>query len=146
MTGWLGPAYLWVLAAHIIFVIFWIAALFTFTRNLGYQAATPVGSAEHGVWVERIGLLSRVVATPAMLASWVLGLALAFHLGLAGNIWLHAKLLLVLLLSGFHGWLIGQARRMRAGRPTREVTFKRLSELPAILTVFIVILVAVKPF
>lgn len=146
MTGWLGPAYPWVLAAHIIFVIFWIAALFTFTRNLGYQAATAVGSAEHGVWVERIALLSRVVATPAMLLSWVLGLALAFHLGFAGNIWLHAKLLLVLLLSGFHGWLIGQARRMRTARPTREVSFKRLSELPAIMTVFIVILVVVKPF
>jgi putative membrane protein len=146
MTGWLGAAYPWVLAAHIIFVIFWVAALFTFTRNLGYQAATASGSAEDRLWVERIGLLSRVVATPAMLASWLLGLALSLHLGFAGNLWLHVKLLLVLLLTGFHGWLVGQARRMRSGRPTREVTFKRLSELPAIMTVFIVILVAVKPF
>lgn len=146
MTNWLGAAYDWVLSAHIIFVIFWVAALFTFTRNLGYQAATAVGSAEHVVWVERIRLLSRVVTTPAMLASWILGLALAFHLGFAGNAWLHAKILLVVALTGFNGWLIGQARRMHSGRPTPEVTFKRLSELPAIMTVFIVILVVVKPF
>jgi putative membrane protein len=146
MTGWLGAAYPWVLAAHIIFVIFWMAALFTFTRNLGYQAASAVGSAEHDVWVERIALLTKAVATPSMLASWLLGLALAFHLGFVGNAWLHAKLVFVLALTGFNGWLVGQARRMVRARPTAEVTFKRLSELPAVLAVVIVVLVVVKPF
>jgi len=79
--------------------------------------------------------------------SFVLGLALAFHLGFAGNAWLHAKLLFVVLLTAFHGWITASIGRMASGlRPHSEKAFRRAGEIPAVLTVAIVVLVVVKPF
>lgn len=146
MTGWLGGAYLWVQAAHVIFVMFFVAGLFIGSRHLAYHAATVVGSDEHRLWVGREKLLLRIILTPSLVAVWVLGLALAFHLGFEGNGWLHAKIALVLLMTGFHGWIAATAGKMVTGRPYREATLKRAGEIPAVLTVLIVILVVVKPF
>ena len=147
MTGWLNGAYLWVQAAHVSFVIFWVAGLLILPRHLAYHAATQIGSAEDALWIGREKLLKRVILTPALLAVWVLGLMLATSYGFAGAGWLHAKIGLVLLMSGYHGWLSASARKMAAGqRPYPEKTFRRAGEIPAILTVAIVILVVVKPF
>jgi len=146
MAGWLGGAYLWVKAAHAIFVIFYVAGLLILARHLAYQAVTPSGSAEEQLWAERQQLLRKVILTPSLIAVWVLGLSLAGQFGFLGA-WLHLKILLVVLLTGYHGWLVGQARKMAAGlRPTREIVYRRTGEIPAILTVAIVILVIVKPF
>lgn len=146
MIGWLGGAYLWVKAAHVIFVIFYVAGLLTLSRHLAYQAATPAGSDEEARWAERQALLRKVILTPSMVAVWLLGLSLAAHFGFEGA-WLHMKILLVVLMTGFHHWMLGQHRKMAAGlRPTREIVYRRTGEIPAILTVFIVILVIVKPF
>ena len=147
MTGWLNGAYLWVQAAHVIFVIFWVAGLLIFPRHLTYHAATPVGSPEDRLWIERERLLKRVILTPALIAVWVLGLSLATSYGFAGAGWLHAKIALVIAMSGFHGWLVATSRKMAAGvRPYAEQTFRRAGEIPAVLTVAIVVLVVVKPF
>jgi putative membrane protein len=147
MTGWLGAAYNWVLAAHIIFVIFWMAGLFIFSRHLAYMAACPPGSAEEGQWTGRIRLLRSVILTPSLLAVWVLGLMLAFSYGFAGQAWLHAKIAFVVLLTAFHMALVPLSRRMGQGeRPRSETFFRRIGEIPAVLTVIIVILVVVKPF
>ena len=147
MTGWLNGAYLWVQAAHVSFVIFWVAGLLIFPRHLAYHAATVVGSAEDALWIAREKLLKRVILTPALVATWVLGLMLATSYGLAGAGWLHAKIALVVGMSAFHGWMVGASRKMAAGgRPYSETTFRRAGEIPAILTVAIVILVVVKPF
>lgn len=147
MTGWLGETYLWVKAAHVIFVIFWMAGLFILSRHLAYMAATPSGSAEEAAWSGRLQLLRKVILNPAFVATWVLGLALALSYGFAGSGWLHAKILFVALLTGFHHWLIPIGRRMSRGeRPRAEVFFRRVGEVPAVLAVAIVILVVVKPF
>ncbi len=147
VTGWLNGAYLWVQAAHVIFVIFWVAGLLILPRHLAYHAATSPGSAEDALWISREALLKKVILTPAIVAVWVLGLMLATSYGLAGAAWLHAKIGLVLLMSGYHGWLSGTAGKMARGlRPYPEKTFRRMGEIPAILTVAIVILVVVKPF
>lgn len=147
MTGWLGATYNWVMAAHIIFVIFWMAGLFIFSRHLAYMAACAPGSSEEGQWTARIRLLRSVILNPSFIAVWVLGLMLAFSYGFAGQGWLHAKIGLVLLLTGFHHWLIPLSRRMGLGeRPRSETFFRRIGEVPAVLTVAIVILVVVKPF
>lgn len=147
LAGWLNGAYLWVQAAHVSFVIFWVAGLLILPRHLAYHAATIPGSAEDALWISREKLLKRVILTPALVAVWVLGLMLATSYGLSGAGWLHAKIALVLGMSGFHGWMSGAARKMAAGlRPYPETTFRRAGEIPAILTVAIVILVVVKPF
>jgi protoporphyrinogen IX oxidase len=82
---------------------------------------------------------------------WVLGLVLAVNAGLLDGVpglgWLHAKLLLVLLLSGYHGWAIGYAKRLQRGRATlANKSLRMINEVPALAVTLIVILVIVKPF
>lgn len=114
-VGWLGGAHLWVRAFHIIFVIFWMAGMFMLPRYLVYQHPVAPGSPEDALWITRIERLRKIIVGPAMIMVWVLGLALAFNLGLAGNGWLHAKLAVVFLFSGFHGWIVGVSRKMARG-------------------------------
>jgi protoporphyrinogen IX oxidase len=151
MTGWLGAAYLWVVAFHVIFVIFWMAALFMLPRFLVYQCEAAPGSAEFTAWTERINRLRRIIMTPAMIVVWILGVLLSLNVGLldggAGLGWLHSKLLLVLAMSAYHGWLIGAARKIAAGeRPLSGRALRLINEVPGLLAIPIVILVFVKPF
>ena len=146
-TGWLGAAYLWVRAAHIVFVIFWMAGMFMLPRYLVYQHPTLPGSAEEALWTTRIVRLRKIIVGPAMVMVWGLGLALAFNLGFAGNHWLWAKLGIVFLFSGFHGWLIGLSRKMARGeRPVAERRLRMLNELPSLVAIIVVVLAVVRPF
>ncbi len=151
MIGMLGNAYPWVKAAHLIFVIFWMAGLFMLPRYLVYHQEAPIGSPEVALWVERETKIRNIILTPAMIMVWVLGLTLGANLGLfsgaSGLGWLHLKLLLVVILSGYHGWAVGYARKLAAGRPTLTGRQLRLiNEVPAVLVTFIVILAIVQPF
>jgi putative membrane protein len=150
MIGWLGSAYLWVKAFHVIFVVFWMAGLFLFPRYLIHHQEA-LGTPEAAAWANREALLKRMILTPSMLIVWVLGLALSANIGLfdgqAGIGWLHAKLLLVVLLSGYHGWAVGYAKKLGRGQaPIATRTLRFLNEVPALALVFIVILAEVKPF
>ena len=146
-VGFLGAAYLWVKAAHLTFVIFWIAGLFIVPRYyIHHQAATP-GSAEDRAWLEREDRARTIILTPAMIIVWVLGLLLAVHLGAFGQGWFSAKLALVVILTGYQGWIGNYGRKLAKGH--RESDLKRLrmmNELPGILTALIVVLVIVRPF
>ncbi|MDR6848241.1 putative membrane protein [Sphingomonas sp. BE270] len=155
MIGMLGNAYLWVKAAHVIFVVFWMAGMFMLPRYLVYhqEALTSGGSSspEALLWVERERKIRNIILTPSMIMVWILGLALAANVGLFsgqhGLGWLHLKLALVLVLSGYHGWAVGYARKLAAGKPTLTGRQLRLiNEVPAVLVTFIVILVIVQPF
>ncbi len=153
MSGFLGAAYDWVKAAHLIFVIFWMAGLFMLPRYLVYhQEALAAGNrGEAANWVERESKIRHIILTPAMIVVWVLGIALALNLGLAdgspGLGWLHLKLLLVFLLTGYHGWAVGYAKKLAAGKPTLAgKQLRMLNEVPALAVTLIVVLVIVKPF
>lgn len=147
MVGWLGAAYLWVQAAHIIFVIFWMAGLFMLPRFLVYHQESPVGSPERTAWIEREQRLIKIILNPAMIIVWVLGLMLIMHLGEAFQGWFLVKLAAVLGLAAYHGWMIGYARRLAAGEA--RLTNRQLrmaNEVPGIAATVIVILVVIKPF
>ncbi len=147
MTGWLGPAYLWVQAAHVVAVIFWMAGLFMLPRFLVYHMEEPVGSAGDAAWIERERRLKTIILTPGIVAVWLLGLSLATSYGFAGAGWLHAKIAVVVLLSGYHGWASAAASRFARGeRPYANRTLRLLNEVPAVATIVIVVLVVVKPF
>ncbi len=144
MTGFMGGAYLWVKAAHLIFVIFWMAGMFILPRYLVHLHGEPDRAA---VWGERIGRLRKIIMTPSMLVVWVLGIALLLNIGMAGNGWLGPKLLIVLLFTGFHGYLAGLSRKMLAGaRPVSEKALRLMNEIPSLVAIVVVILAVVKPF
>ncbi|AIT07390.1 membrane protein [Sphingomonas taxi] len=145
----LSGAYLWIVAAHVIFVIFWMAGLFMLPRYLVYhQEALVAGRAEEAaLWVEREGKLRAIILTPAMIVVWVLGLTLATIGHHWGEGWLHAKLLFVLVLSGYHGWAVGYAKTLARGVMRLDGRrLRMINEVPALAGAVIVVLVFVKPF
>lgn len=146
MIGWLGEAYPWVKALHVIFVIFWIAGMFMLPRFYVYHSPVAPGSAEDALWIDRESRLLRIIINPAMALTWILGLMLAFNLGWSEG-WLHAKLLVVIGLSGYHGWLSGLRKSFARGeRRVSERALRLANEVPGIAVIVIVILVIVRPF
>jgi len=139
--------YLWLKAGHIIFVIFWMAGLFMLPRLFVYHQETAPDSPENDLWVDRERKLLKIILLPSIIIVWVLGLALAYTLNAWGEGWLHAKLLLVLGLSGYHGFLASYAKKLARGeRPLSGKTLRLLNEVPGIAVALIVVLVIVKPF
>jgi protoporphyrinogen IX oxidase len=139
--------YPWIKSAHIIFVIFWMAGLFLLPRYYIYHQEAAPGSAEEAKWVERERKLRNIIITPAMILVWVFGLILAYMLGAWTEGWLHAKLLIVLGLSAYHGYMIGYGKSLAAGaRPVSGKALRIMNEVPGVAAVIIVILVVVKPF
>lgn len=147
MHATLAALYPWLKSGHIIFVVFWMAGLFMLPRQMLYCHAAAPGSAEEAVWAERMGKLRGIILTPSIGLVWLLGLALAEALDVWDQGWFHAKLALVFALSGFHGYLVAQSKKMAKGqRPLSERGLRMWGELPAILLILIVVLVVAKPF
>lgn len=139
--------YAWIKAAHIIFVIFWIAGLFLLPRYYIYHQESPPGSEEEKRWVDRERKLRSIIITPSMILVWIFGLALAFIGEFWDQHWLHAKVALVFALSGYHGWMVGYGSKLARGeRPVSGRALRMMNELPGIAAVVIVVLVVVKPF
>lgn len=148
MQETLFSIYLFLKSGHVIFMVFWLAGLFMLPRQCIYMLDHAPGSPGEAKWATRMGKLRRIILTPSLIIVWVLGLAMAYagdHFSNGG--WLHAKLALVLVLTGFHGWLVGQTKKMARGeRPLTEARLRLIGELPGILLIVIVLLVYLKPF
>jgi protoporphyrinogen IX oxidase len=143
----LSLTYAWIKAAHLIFVIFWVAGLFLLPRYYVYHQEAPAGSAEEQKWIERERRLRNIIITPSMILVWVFGLVLASTIGAWSQGWFHAKFLIVVLLSGYHGYMVGYGKKLARGeRPASGKALRIMNEVPGVATVLIVILVIVKPF
>ena len=143
----LSLTYAWIKAGHVIFVIFWIAGLFMLPRYYVYHQEAPVGSAEERKWIERERKLRNIIITPAMVLVWIFGLTLAYTIDAWSQGWFHVKLLIVLLLSGYHGYMVGYGKKLARGeRPVSGKALRIMNEIPGIAAVIIVILVIIKPF
>jgi protoporphyrinogen IX oxidase len=136
-------------AFHIIAIIAWMAGLLYLPRLFVYHAQSKMGSEQSEIFKVMERRLLRYITTPAMLASWVLGLALAFSgiIDWSKDGWFHAKLFLVLLLSAYHGLLAKWTKDFALDRNTHSARFYRIAnEVPTLLMILIVILVVVRPF
>ena len=143
----LAMTYYWLKAGHIIFMVFWMAGLFILPRQMLYMHSAAAGSAEETEWARRTGLLRKIILTPSLIVVWALGLLLAWYIGAFTQGWFHAKLLFVILLTGYHGWMVAQSKKMAGGaRPMSEKQLRLWGEAPAIAMAVIVVLVVVKPF
>ena len=147
LVGWLGLAYPWVKAAHVTFVIFWMAGLFLLPRFYVYHQEAAVGSPEDRAWIEREARVRSIILTPAMVIVWMLGLMLAFHVDAWSQGWFHAKFGMVVLLSGYQGWLTSYGKKLANGqRPLTGKAVRMINEIPGIAAAIIVVLVIVRPF
>lgn len=147
MTGFLGAAYLWVKAGHIIFVIFLMASLFMMPRFFIYHQQCAPGSEEDQKWIGREERLRKIIMNPSIIIVWVFGLMLAFDTDAWSQGWFHAKFLLVLLLSGYHGWAVGYSKKLAKGlRPYGDRKLRMWNEIPGILAAVTVVLAVVRPF
>lgn len=147
LTGWLGLAYPWVKAAHVTFVIFWMAGLFLLPRLYVYHQESTAGSPEDRAWIEREARVRSIILTPAMAVTWLLGLMLAFNLDAFHQGWFMGKFALVIALTGYQGWLGAYGRKLARGeRPLSGKAVRMINEIPGIAAALIVVLVIVRPF
>lgn len=139
--------YDWLKALHIISIIAWMAALLYLPRLYVYHAEAVPGSDRIAAFKVMERRLYKAIMTPAMIASWVFGLLVVYEGGWFTSGWFHAKLLFVILLSGYHGFLGAELRRLAADKGTRSSRFYRIiNEVPTLLMIVVVILVVLKPF
>lgn len=141
---------LWVKSFHIVFIASWFAGLFYLPRIFVNLAMVPPGSdAERARLLLMAGKLLRfstILAIPAVcLGLW---LYLGYGIGRApGSYWMHAKLVVVALVIGYHHACSRMLAGFIAGRNTRSHVWLRwFNEVPVLLLVAAVILVVVKPW
>ena len=147
MQELLSSIYLFLKSGHVIFMVFWLAGLFMLPRQCIYMLDHLPGSPGEAKWATRMGKLRKIILTPSLIIVWVLGLSMAYGGGWFASGWLHAKVTLGLVLTGYHGWLVAQTKKMARGeRPLSEKTLRMIGEVPGLLLVLIVLLVYLKPF
>ena len=142
--------YLWTKSLHIVFVASWFAGLFYLPRIFVNLALVPPDSVPER---ERLLLMARkllrfstLLAIPALALGLWLWLAEGVGRG-PGNVWLYAKLLVVLLVLGYHHACAALLRRFVRAQPTHgHVWFRWFNEVPVVLLFAAVVLVVVKPF
>jgi protoporphyrinogen IX oxidase len=142
--------YLVLRALHVISFVAWMAGLLYLPRLFVYHADVAVGSEASEMLKVMERRLLKYITTPAMIATFVFGFWMVFKAGWLnpGNGgWLHAKLLLVLGMAGFHGACAVWRKAFAADANTRPARFFRMmNEVPTVLLIVIVFLAVLKPF
>ena len=148
MSDILSAAYPWIKAVHVMAVVSWLAGLFYLPRLLVYHAErAQVGEEPVASFRIMEAKLLRLIMNPAMIATWVAGLALVVTPGVVdwSMVWPWTKAAAVLAMTWFHHWLATQ-RKIMATRPApfSGRTYRLMNELPTLLMVVIVLSVIVK--
>jgi len=140
--------YQWVKTLHIIFVTSWFAGLFYLPRifvNLAQDNNPAV--------LDRLILMAQKLyrfMTILMIPALVFGLILWLYYGVGkgpGSAWMHAKLLLIIFLIGYHHMCGAMIKKFRVGNNKKShVWYRWFNEVPVLLLTIIVVLVVIKPF
>ena len=149
MIDWLAPAYLWLKAFHIMAVVVWMAGLFYLPRLFVYHVEAGPGTPQSETFKVMERRLLKGIMNPAVIAVWIFGplLLLSMPEGVLREGWLHAKLLLVLILTGYHHMLGRWRKDLEQDRNIRSARFYRwINEVPTVILVLTVLLVVLKPF
>ncbi len=141
----MANSYLWIKTFHIVFITSWFAGLFYLPRifvNLADEK-NPEANVRLLGMADRLFRFMTILAVPAV----VLGLTLWLYFGIgAGDVWMHAKLVFVILVIGYHHACWSLLKKFRAGVNTKSgVWYRWFNEVPVILLVIIVTLVIFKP-
>ena len=148
MMMFLSNNILWLRAFHVIAVIAWMSGMLYLPRLFVYHTETSVGSPESERFKVMEKKLLRMIMNPAMIAVWTFGiLQLILIPDIAQEGWMQAKLTLVVIMSGLHGYFAMCVKKFARDANDKPARFYRiLNEVPAILMALIVILVIVQPF
>jgi len=149
MQEFLSLNYEWLRALHIIAIIAWMAGLLYLPRLFVYHADVKAGSAQSDMLKIMEYRLLTFIMHPALVASWLFGLLMLWaNPGmLSGAGWLHAKLLFVVLLTGFHHALMAWTKKFANDANTKDARFYRImNEVPTLFMIVIVIMAVVQPF
>lgn len=147
MIDFLHENYLWLLSLHIISVISWMAGMFYMPRLFIYHCRLEVGTESYEMFKEMERKLIRIIINPAMIFTWIFGLSLAFGQDVWGDHWFQIKFFIVIVMSGFHGFLSRWRRQFARGKNCHSARFYRIvNEIPTLLMFAIVFLVILKPF
>jgi protoporphyrinogen IX oxidase len=141
--------YEWVKALHVISVIAWMSGMMYLPRLFVYHADAPVGSEKSETFKVMERRLYRGITTPAMIATWIFGLWMAFGFGVVdwSMGWMWLKAVMVIALSGVHGFYGSLLRAFKEDRNTHSHKFFRaINEIPFVIAMIIVVAVIVKPF
>jgi protoporphyrinogen IX oxidase len=139
--------YLWLKAVHVIAIIAWMAGMLYLPRLFVYHCEAEPGSKQSETFKVMERRLLTVIINPAMITAWALGLWLAWDGGWFVSPWLHAKLALVVALSGLHGFYVRWTAAFAHDRnPHSQKFYRIINEVPTLIMIAVVILVVVKPF
>ena len=147
MLDLLLTAYPWTKSLHVMAVISWMAGLFYLPRLFVYRAERArLGREPVDTLVMMQEKLLRVIMNPAMIATWLAGLALVLTPGIVdwGSFWPWTKAAAVLAMTGFHMWCAGERRRLERGHARAGRSYRLMNEVPTLLMVVIVLSVVVK--
>lgn len=143
--------YLWLKAAHVVFVVAWMAGLLIYPRYKIHQLSSAAGEPLFETMMDASARLKRIILSPSMMIVWILGLGMiAYDYWRGGALitsgWLHLKLALVAVLTGVHIYFTRIGRQIDSGKaPISAKRLRMMNEVPFILMVAIVILVIIKP-
>ena len=141
--------YDWFRAIHIIAVIAWMAGMLIYPRLLVYRLEAAGNAGFEAAMDAAADKTRKIILIPTMILTWLMGLALfgsnwGYYIV---QVWFWAKVVLVLGLSGFHGWLIGLGKKIAAGHhPIEPKKLRMLNEIPMVIAICAVIAVVVQPF
>ena len=137
---------LWLKALHLFFMVAWMAGLFYLPRLFVYHAQTDAQNVR-----DQFKIMERrlwMFVTPFALLTLVFGVLLIHQYGMAwfkASHWLHAKLLFVALLYGYHFYLYKHVKSLARDEAPRSVRFyKILNESPVLVLLLIIALAVVK--
>jgi putative membrane protein len=143
----LGNYIPWIMSLHIIAVIAWMAAMLYLPRLFVYHTEMVPGSESSERFKVMERRLLKAIMNPAMIATWILGLLLVWLTAAFPDTWMQIKFVLVIFMSGLHGFFVRCWRDFANDRNTHSARFYRIiNEVPTIFVVLIVILVKVQPF
>ncbi|SLN24572.1 hypothetical protein PSA7680_01026 [Pseudoruegeria aquimaris] len=150
MTSLLADFYPWTKVLHVISVIAWMAGLFYLPRLFVYHAERiETGSETDELFQTMEVRLLRAIMNPAMIATWIFGLMLAFTPGIVDwtAVWPYTKAAAILAMTWFHHWLGKRRKEFVRGENTRSGrTYRMMNELPTLLLIVIVVSVIARPF
>ena len=139
----------WFRALHIISVIALMAGLLIYPRLLVYRLEALGDERWEAAMDKAANSTRKIILNPTLILAWLFGLAMIGHNWefYITQVWFWGKILLVVGLSGFHGYVIGLGKKISAGqRPIEPRKLRMMNEIPMVIAIFAVILVVVQPF